>query len=107
MFKLDLNKQFTGIDGKPLIPQKVVNGSVVDDLEAGHMGKFLATTLANASKGELLKVWPWAQKLFAGNPIEFDLADKIWLSGFIKEHQGMTNLAKFQLCEAIDQLKEA
>lgn len=81
--KLQLNKQFLGLDGKPL--------------EGQTIGQFLAQALASASKGDALKYWDWATKLHAGKELSLDISDSETLKAFVKENEGFTALAKAQL----------
>ncbi len=106
MFKLDLNKHFKGLDGVEVKATKFVGGREVPDPAVGHMGRLVASQLAGGTKGELLKVMPWAQALYDGKPITLDLADKIFLEGYIAADQALTNLVKYQLAAEFAALKD-
>jgi hypothetical protein len=88
---VDLNKLFVGLDG------------VAMDNEP-KMGQFLANALAFAhvppalkDKLPVLKVMPWAYKLFAGESIEIDKSDLENLCEMIIGLVGATPLVIEQL----------
>lgn len=81
--KLDLNYDLLGLDGKAI--------------EGTKAGKLLAQTLIGSNKGDALKYWDWAQKLYVGTPLELDPSDTETLKNFVKESEVLTVLAKAQL----------
>lgn len=85
---LDFNKQLKGLDGKEVIgpDEKPVN-----------LGQFLATQLAAAGKGDALKLFTWAQKIYNGETLDLDPSDESTLKDFVKNSENMTVLAKAQL----------
>jgi hypothetical protein len=83
--KLDFNFDFIGLDGQVF--------------EGGNAGKMLAGALASASKGDALKFWDWAKKLFKGEVLDLDKSDQETLKGFVKDSESFTVLAKAQLLE--------
>jgi hypothetical protein len=83
--KLDFNFDFIGLDDKVF--------------EGGNAGKMLAGALASASKGDALKFWDWAKKLFKGEVLDLDKSDQETLKGFVKDSESFTVLAKAQLLE--------
>lgn len=83
--KLDFNFAFIGLDDK-----------VFEDVNAG---KLLAGALASSSKGDALKFWDCAKKLFKGEVLDLDKSDQETLKGFIKDSESFTVLAKAQLLE--------
>ena len=85
--ELQLNKQFLGLDGKPMEGQTV--------------GQFLAQALASASKGDSLKYWGWATKLYAGEALTLDASDAETMKSFVRENEGLTALAKAQILEEL------
>ena len=94
MMKLNLNFQFTALDGKE------VEG------EMGHAGKALGMALANANEGNSIKLTDWALKLWNGGVIEVDNSDKGVIKAFVESTKGMSNLAKKQILDAIEKVKE-
>ena len=83
--KLDFNFDFIGLDDQVF--------------EGGNAGKMLAGALASASKGDALKFWDWAKKLFKGEVLDLDKSDQETLKGFVKDSESFTVLAKAQLLE--------
>ena len=83
--KLDINFDFIGLDDQVF--------------EGGNAGKMLAGALASASKGDALKFWDWAKKLFKGEVLDLDKSDQETLKGFVKDSESFTVLAKAQLLE--------
>ena len=83
--KLDFNFDFIGLDDQVF--------------EGGNAGKMLAGALASASKGDALKFWDWAKKLFKGEVLDLDKSDQETLKGFVKDCESFTVLAKAQLLE--------
>ena len=83
--KLDFNFDFIGLDDQVF--------------EGGNAGKMLAGALASASKGDALKFWDWAKKLFKGEVLDLDKSDQETLKGFVKDSETFTVLAKAQLLE--------
>jgi len=84
---LDFNKQLLGLDGKP-----------VKDAEDKDItiGKLLSGLLASANKGDALKLFNWAQKLYNGESLDLDESDKSTLKEFIKGNESLTVLANAQ-----------
>ena len=85
---LDFNKSLNGLDGKALKDQ---DGN---DLT---LGRFLSGFLASHTKGDALKFFGWAQKLYNGEAIDLDDSDKETLKEFVKSHDGLTVLSKAQI----------
>jgi hypothetical protein len=83
--KLDFNFDFIGLDDQVF--------------EGDNAGKMLAGALASASKGDALKFWDWAKKLFKGEVLDLDKSDQETLKGFVKDSESFTVLAKAQLLE--------
>lgn len=84
---LDFNKQLLGLDGKPVKDHEDKDVTV---------GKLLSGQLASANKGDALKLFNWAQKLYNGEPLDLDDSDKSTLKEFIKGNESLTVLAKAQ-----------
>lgn len=85
---LDFNKPLKGLDGKEVIGP---------DDNAINLGQFLAGQLASAGKGDALKMFTWATKIYNGESLDLDPSDASTLKEFIKSNETMTVLAKAQL----------
>lgn len=85
---LDFNKQLLGLDGKPV--------KDIDDKDI-TIGKLLAGQLAGSNKGDALKLFTWAQKVYNGEPLELDPSDTSTLKDFVKNSEQLTVLAKAQI----------
>ena len=81
--KLNFNFDFSGLDGQ--------------FFENGNAGKTLAAALANSNKGDALKFWEWAKKLYQGEVLDLDKSDQETLKSFISESASFTVLSKAQL----------
>ena len=85
---LEFTKTLNGLDGKPIKEQ---------DGKDATLGRFLSGFLASHTKGDALKFFNWAQKLYAGENLDLDDSDKDTLKEFIKSHDQMTVLSKAQM----------
>jgi hypothetical protein len=85
---LDFNQALKGLDGSEV---KDMDGTSVT------LGKLLATQLASANKGDALKLFTWAQKVYSGETLDLDPSDETTLKEFIKSNEQLTVLAKAQL----------
>jgi hypothetical protein len=81
--KLDLNFELKNLEGQPI--------------ENANVGKLIANTLISETKGDALKYFDWANKLYAGKTLDIDLSDAEVLKNFIKNHEGFTVLLKAQI----------
>lgn len=87
---LDFNQAIKGLDGQELLD---IDGKAVS------MGKLLASQLASSNKGDALKFYTWALKIYNGDKLDLDPSDKSTLKEFIKGCEQLTNMAKAQLLE--------
>lgn len=85
---LEFNQALKGLDGESV---KDMDGSEVT------VGKLLAGQLASSNKGDALKMFTWAQKVYNGESLDLDPSDKTTLKDFIKNNEQLTVLAKAQL----------
>lgn len=85
---LDFSTKLTGLDGQ-----------TVTDFDGKEitLGKLLASQLASTNKGDALKLFTWAQKVYNGEPLDLDPSDAATLKEFIKGNEQLTVLAKAQL----------
>lgn len=81
--KLDLNFELKDLEGK--------------EIKGANAGKLLSNTLISETKGDALKYWDWANKLYNGKSLEIDLSDAEVLKNFIKQHEGFTVIFKAQV----------
>lgn len=82
---LNFNKPMTTLDGQ--------------EIPEATLGKVLATQLASSNKGDALKLFTWAQKLYNGQSLDLDPSDEATLKDFIKNNDQLTVLAKAQLLQ--------
>lgn len=82
--KIDLNFELLNLQGDPF---------------KGNMmaSRLLAEQLANATTGDPLKLYYWAEKLYNGKVLELDPSDIETLVSFIKSNTNLTNLSKAQM----------
>lgn len=66
------------------------------ELPDSNIGKLVAQMLVQTSKGDALKFFHWAQKLYAGEKLDLDPSDAELLKNFIKDHDQITILVKAQ-----------
>lgn len=93
--KLNLNQKVCGLDGKPLL----------DGGEPVMLNQLVANALARATENSI-KFFDWATKLYNGETIEVDNADRKTLEKFITNDGNMRNLAKGPALKILDNLKE-
>jgi len=86
------------------LDKKVINlkGEPMQD----HLNDILANVLAMATIGNPAKMITWAVNLTNHGEIEVDKVDKKFLLEFIENSPNIVNLAKAQLLEDIEKLKE-
>jgi hypothetical protein len=85
--KFNLNKNLLNLDGTEILDS--------------NMGKIVAQSLAQSSKGDALKQWDWAQKLYKGEELELDLSDSETFKTFIKSNENFPTLTKAQIMEVL------
>lgn len=85
---LDFNHNLKGLDGLD-----VKDG----DGQALTLGKLLANQIAFSSKGDALKLFNWAQKMYSGEALDLDKSDESTLKELIKTNEALTIIAKAQL----------
>lgn len=85
---LDFTGLLKGLDGQPIKDEK--NEDIT-------LGKLLANQLAFTGKGDALKLFSWAQKMYNGEALELDKSDEGTLKELIKNNEQLTVLAKAQM----------
>ncbi len=85
--KLNLNKTIVDLSGK--------------EIEGSNLSQLLAQLLASSStKEHAVKMYYWAQKLYALEELDLDPSDSSILKSFIEQNEQLTVLAKAQMLEA-------
>jgi hypothetical protein len=86
--KINLNKSIVDLSGK--------------EIEESNLGQLVSQLLASSSSKEnTIKMYYWAQKLYAGEELDLDPTDLSILKSFIEGNEQLTILAKAQILEAI------
>lgn len=67
--------------------------------------RVVANLLVQATKGDALKHYEWAQKLIKGEPLELDTSDTEYLKKFISDTDKIIILIKAQIQKAFLQGK--
>lgn len=81
--KVNLNKNVVGLDGKE-IPET-------------NLGKVVAQVIAQDNKGDAVKKWYWATKLYGGEEIDLSPEDENEFKEMIKNNEALTIMAKAQV----------
>jgi hypothetical protein len=85
---MNFNKALVGLDG--------IAAKETDDKDL-TVGRVLAGRLISASRGDALKMFSWAQKLYNGKALDLDKSDIETLKEFVKNDEQLTVLAKAQI----------
>ena len=91
MIKVDLNVALLTIEGK--------------DFENDTVGKILANRLYNSEKGDSVKYFDWALKLWQKEVIDMDSSDLDGLIEFVKEEK-LPNFAEAQILRSLKKLQK-
>ena len=89
--KLNLDKNLTSLKGEPL-PEK--------------LSDIMANVLALSTTGKPAKMITWAVNLTNDGEIEIDKSDAKFLSEIVENSPNIINLAKAQLLDEIENLRE-
>lgn len=90
--KLNFDFQFKGLDGK--------------DMQGDSAGKILSSVLAAQNKGNAIKLYDWALKLYNNKPLEIDDTDADVLHALIETCENLTIVAKVPLMQYIKKIKD-
>ena len=90
--KLNLNFSLLDLEGK--------------EIETANAGKVIANQLCASNKGDALKCYDWGRQLYKGESIEVDRSDLNGIREFVVTTETISNLAKAQILEKIDILKD-
>jgi hypothetical protein len=85
--KVDLNFDLSDLDGTPA--------------QGYNLGKIIAASLVQQTKGDALKYWDWAVALNKGEALELDLSDQETITNFVKENESLTIYVKAQFLLAL------
>lgn len=89
--KLNLDKNLLNLKGEPMQEK---------------LSDILANMLAMGTTGPPAKMITWAVNLTNNGEIDIDKSDVKFLTSFINENRTFVNLAKSQLLDEIEKLKE-
>jgi hypothetical protein len=97
---IDFNQDLLDLEGNPVIIS-------VSDTEKvpQHIGKLLARSLVNGQSkedAEIMKYNGWAKKIYNGQPLNLDRADKKMLREFVRLSETLSVLSKGQIFDIID-----
>ena len=85
--KIDLNAPIIDLDGT--------------EINDSNMGKIVAQMLITETKGDALKYWDWAQKLYKGEILDLDKSDQEVFKNFIKETEKIPVITKAQILDKL------
>ena len=85
--KVDLNFDLSELDGTPA--------------QGINLGKIIAGSLVQQTKGDALKFWDWAVALNKGEALELDSSDQQTITTFVKENGNLTIYVKAQFLLAM------
>jgi len=85
--KVDLNFDLSELDGTPA--------------QGINLGKIIAGSLVQQTKGDALKYWDWAVALNKGESLELDSSDQQTITTFVKENENLTIYVKAQFLLAM------
>lgn len=87
--KINLDKQLQNLAGKSF------------DGDDNHMGKVLAHALSMGNKGNSIKLYDWALKLYNKQELEIDDTDFQVLKGLVETTELLNVLCKAQILNAL------
>ena len=85
--KIDLNAPIIDLDGT--------------EIKDSNMGKIVAQMLISETKGDALKFWDWAQKLYKGEILDLDKSDQEVFKNFIKDTEKIPVITKAQILDRL------
>lgn len=85
--KIDLNAFIIDLDGS--------------EIKDSNMGKIVAQMLITETKGDALKFWDWAQKLYKGEVLDLDKSDQEVFKNFIKDSEKIPIITKAQILDKL------
>jgi hypothetical protein len=91
--KLDLNFTLKHLSG--------------EEITGTSAGKVLAGALSQENKGNSIKLWDWALKLYNDKPLELDSTDFEVLTTIVEQAATLTVLVKAQILSYTSEVKAA
>lgn len=85
--KLNLNKAVVGLDGA--------------EIDGTNLGKVVAQVIASDNKGDAVKKWYWATKLYGGEEIDLSPEDEQEFKDMVKSSEVLTVMAKAQVLASL------
>jgi hypothetical protein len=79
--------------------------AIMEDKKPLTIGKLLARSLANQAKGDSLKLYGWAMKMYNCEKLNLDKSDIKVLTEFVESSEAITILAKGQIMELLTAAK--
>ena len=92
MKKIDLNIPMTDLSGA--------------EVKEAKLGQILGNQLVGGSKGDALKFYDWAVKLYKGDSISVDDSDFNKIKDFVNESEMLTIIAKAQILKQLEKAEE-
>jgi hypothetical protein len=77
-----------------------------DNVTDLSLGRMLAGIMVSQSKGDAIKFYDWAKKMYAGEVVNLDRSDVKIIREFVETNDQLTVLAKAQLFEILDSGRE-
>lgn len=90
--KIDLNFKIKGLDAT--------------DIPDSNAGKILANVLVSGTKGDALKFYGWAVKLYADEAIDVDKSDLQKIKTFVSDSDNLPIITKAQILDVLNNVKE-
>lgn len=88
--KINFNYQLTSLSGEAFVG------------DTNHAGKILANAISVNNKGNAIKLYDWALKLWNKEPLELDDTDFNVLYAFIESTELLNILCKAQMIKSMD-----
>lgn len=86
---IDFNKNLIGLDGKPMI----------ENDQPIFLSRSLANNLVNGAKGDAIKFYDWALKLYREGVLDLDRRDWEVLKQFVSDLDTVSILYRAQLLQ--------
>lgn len=93
--KIDFNFQLTELSGKKFTG------------DANNSAKLLANVISMTNKGNAIKLFDWALKLYNKEPLELDEVDYAVLYALIETSEMLNVLCKAQMLKRMDEAKKS
>jgi hypothetical protein len=88
--KLSLDKKFKSLSG--------------EELQGMTMGQLLAEAISQSNKGNSIKIYNWALKLYNKEELEMDETDFKTLKDMVESNETLSNIIKAQLILELEKL---